>query len=120
MSTPSGSRSSGTRRRRRAEGGPTGAAPDGDFRGPLIASDPTLGEETLRVGSVDGEDALSFVTGIAIDPGTGELHVPQRHGVLVFSDTGELRRVVGREGSGPGEEVPYIPRYRVDRGCAPR
>lgn len=60
-------------------------------------------EETLRVGSLDGDDALSFVPGIAIDPGTGDFYVPQRQGVLVFSDTGDLRRVVGREGSGPGE-----------------
>lgn len=61
-------------------------------------------EETLRIGSVDGPDALSRVPSLAIGP-DGEIYAPQPASgqVLVFSADGELLRSFGRFGSGPGD-----------------
>lgn len=61
-------------------------------------------EETLRIGSWDGEDALTYVQELAIGP-DGEVYVPQAFlgSVLVFSPNGTLIRSFGRFGSGPGD-----------------
>ena len=60
--------------------------------------------ESLRIGSIDGDDALSDVIDIAIGP-SGEIYVVQAFvpSVSVFSPGGELLRTIGREGSGPGD-----------------
>lgn len=61
-------------------------------------------EETLRIGSLDGEDALSSFSSVAVAE-DGTIYIPQitRGSVLVFSSTGELLRTIGRDGSGPGD-----------------
>lgn len=62
-------------------------------------------EETLRIGSLEGEDALEYVMDLAVAPDHQEIYVPQtqRGEVLVFSESGALLRRIGREGSGPGD-----------------
>lgn len=61
-------------------------------------------EETLRIGSIDGDDALSNVLSLTVGPGgaiyVGQTFVPH---VAVFSAEGRLVERIGRGGSGPGE-----------------
>lgn len=61
-------------------------------------------EETTRIGSLDGDQALSEVLDLAIGP-TGNLYVAQQSApyVTVLSDEGTLLRRLGRAGGGPGE-----------------
>jgi hypothetical protein len=61
-------------------------------------------EETLRIGSVGGEDALSSVVDLTIGP-AGDVYVAQEAipNVTVFAADGSLSRVIGRAGRGPGE-----------------
>ena len=62
-------------------------------------------EEELRIGSRDdGEEALTEVPFLTVDAG-GSIFVPQPQDrvVRVFSPDGELARVLGRPGQGPGE-----------------
>jgi len=61
-------------------------------------------EEALRLGSLTGEDALSYFGSVAVGS-DGEIYVPQMSlgSVLVFSSDGRLVRELGRKGSGPGE-----------------
>lgn len=74
---------------------------------PLSAQDP-CGEwelhETLRIGSVDGEDALSSVMDLEIGP-DGRAYVTQHFvpHVTVFRPDGTLGAPIGRAGQGPGE-----------------
>lgn len=61
-------------------------------------------EETLRLGSVDGEDALSPVRALEIGP-DGRIYLLQSwdHHVSVFLPDGSPAGRIGRAGSGPGE-----------------
>lgn len=61
-------------------------------------------EETLRIGSMDGEDALTEVLALDLGP-DGHVYVAQQFAtsVAVFTSTGRLQRSVGRAGEGPGE-----------------
>lgn len=60
--------------------------------------------ETLRIGSIDGPDALSEVRSLSISP-AGELYVAQflEGALTVFAADGMFLRTFGREGQGPGE-----------------
>lgn len=60
--------------------------------------------ERWRIGSLDGDDALSDVLGVAVAP-TGELYVAQSFvpHVSVFSAEGKFLHNIGRAGQGPGE-----------------
>ena len=60
--------------------------------------------EGLRIGSLDGPDALTEVRSLAISP-NGDLYVTQYllGSVTVFSADGKLVRTIGRTGQGPGE-----------------
>ena len=61
-------------------------------------------EETLRLGSLDGDDALSPVRALEIGP-DGRIYLLQSwdHHVSVFLPDGRPAGRVGRAGSGPGE-----------------
>ena len=63
--------------------------------------------ETLRIGSLDGEDALASVNDLAVSP-SGDIYVTQQWAgsVTVFSSDGRLARTIGRSGEGPGEFNP--------------
>lgn len=60
--------------------------------------------EQARIGSLDGPDALSRFSSIAIGPNR-EVYVPQpmSGSVMVFDAEGNLIRSFGRDGSGPGD-----------------
>ena len=60
--------------------------------------------ETLRLGSVDGDDALSPVRALEIGP-DGRIYLLQSwdHHVSVFLPDGRPAGRIGRAGSGPGE-----------------
>ena len=60
--------------------------------------------EALRVGSIDGPEALVRVTDLAVGP-EGDIYVTQAHvgEVTVFSPEGRVVRTIGRSGEGPGE-----------------
>ncbi len=59
---------------------------------------------TVRIGSVDGPDALGRVEAIQVDT-TGRIFVLESdmHRVQVYSARGEWLATIGRRGSGPGE-----------------
>lgn len=61
-------------------------------------------EETLRVGSVSGDDALSWVLDLTLGA-DGALYVAQQYtpAVTVFDSGGRPSNRIGRAGSGPGE-----------------
>lgn len=62
--------------------------------------------EVLRVGSADGESALTRVQGVAATSDGRQLIVGQpldRVVLVVDTQTGALVRVLGRQGGGPGE-----------------
>ena len=61
-------------------------------------------EETLRIGSIDGDVTLTEVLDLKLGPG-GEILLAQSMTpeVLVLSPEGEPIRTVGRAGDGPGE-----------------
>lgn len=58
----------------------------------------------VRIGSVDGPDALSRVTAIALDS-AGHAYVtqPMDSRIRVYSASGRLLRTLGGRGGGPGE-----------------
>lgn len=60
--------------------------------------------EALRIGSLDGDQALSGVLDLDVGP-DGNVYVAQAFTphVAVFSSGGELLRTIGRSGGGPGE-----------------
>lgn len=60
--------------------------------------------ESMRIGSVDGDDALAGILDLAIGP-QGEVFLAQQFTphVAVFSPAGRPIGTVGRAGSGPGE-----------------
>lgn len=63
-------------------------------------------EEQLRIGAVDGPDALSQVGDIVPSADGRLLFVvqPQEYGIRVLdARTGTLMRTIGRQGGGPGE-----------------
>lgn len=61
-------------------------------------------EQDLRIGSLDGEDALSQVGRIALGPdGRIFVSLSQERRVVVFTPDGARAGSVGREGEGPGE-----------------
>lgn len=80
-----------------------GTAPPELQAGHLTACEWTI-KETLRIGSIDGEDALTGVLAVDLGP-RGDLYVAQRFAtnVAVFSSDGRFDRTVGRAGQGPGE-----------------
>jgi hypothetical protein len=58
----------------------------------------------LRVGSIDGPDALEAMGEIVVSPRSGNIFVSEAsQRILVFSADGRRLRQFGREGSGPGE-----------------
>ena len=61
-------------------------------------------EETLRIGALDGEQALTGVLDLDLDPArnayVAQVFTPH---IAVFSSTGDHLRTIGRAGSGPGE-----------------
>lgn len=61
-------------------------------------------EETLRIGSLDGDDALSGVLDLGVGP-DGLLYVAQQYipAITVFDAQGHPSHRVGRAGTGPGE-----------------
>jgi hypothetical protein len=61
-------------------------------------------EETLRIGSLDGDDALSGVLDAEVGP-DGRLYVAQQFlpAVAVFDQNGRPGGRIGRAGTGPGE-----------------
>lgn len=61
-------------------------------------------EPALRIGSLDGPDALSRVADVALGP-RGRVYVvlPQERRVAVFAPDGSPVASLGREGRGPGE-----------------
>lgn len=61
-------------------------------------------EETLRIGSIDGDDALSGVLDLDIGP-DGMLYVAEQFvpHITVFTLDGRRSHTIGRAGSGPGE-----------------
>lgn len=67
-------------------------------------SEPWALEETLRIGSLDGEDALSGVLDLTVGP-SGSLYVAQVSlpAVTVFDEAGRPSHRIGRAGAGPGE-----------------
>ena len=69
-----------------------------------VCSEPWTLEETLRIGSLDGEDALSGVLDVSVGP-DGLLYVAQQYipAVTVFDSEGRPNGQVGRAGTGPGE-----------------
>lgn len=63
-------------------------------------------ESDVRIGSLEGEDALSQVGRVAGGPGSRIfVSLPQEQRVAVFTPDGEPAGSVGREGEGPGEFV---------------
>lgn len=60
--------------------------------------------ETLRIGSLDGEHALTNIIDLAEGP-AGEVYLAQSFTTSVweFAPDGEFRRRIGRAGQGPGE-----------------
>jgi len=64
--------------------------------------EPTLAE-TLRIGSLDGELALSYLQDLVVEGGEVYLNQPQEGVVRVFATNGEPLRTLGRTGQGPGE-----------------
>jgi hypothetical protein len=61
-------------------------------------------EQDLRIGSLDGEDALSQVGRIALAPdGRIFVSLPQERRVIAFAPNGAPADSVGRAGEGPGE-----------------
>lgn len=72
--------------------------------GQSVCSAPWTLEETLLIGSIDGEVTLSWVRDLEIGP-NGDIYVAQGwdHSVAVFGSDGRPERTVGRSGSGPGE-----------------
>ncbi len=69
-----------------------------------VCTEPWTLEETLRIGSLDGEDALSGVLDAEVGP-DGRLYVAQQFlpAVAVFDQNGRPSGRIGRAGSGPGE-----------------
>ncbi len=61
-------------------------------------------EETLRIGSIDGPDALSPVAALDVGP-EGGVYLAQNFvtEVWVFGPDGEVSGTIGRAGQGPGE-----------------
>lgn len=61
-------------------------------------------EEQVRIGSLDGSDALNEVRSLGVAP-NGEIYITQflRGDITVFSPEGDLLRTLGRSGQGPGE-----------------
>ena len=62
--------------------------------------------ETLRIGSIDGQDALSDVTALTVSPDGTKLYVKQRfRNSISVHDTRTGRHLFefGRNGEGPGE-----------------
>ena len=73
---------------------------------PASAQQPWRLQEELRIGSVDGPNALSRVTGITTDPAGQRVYVTQARepSIRVFdAGTGEVIGTIGRGGTGPGE-----------------
>lgn len=62
-------------------------------------------QRELTIGSIDDSDqALTRVGSLAVDAeGTIYLTQPQEHLIRIFSSAGELVRIAGRAGQGPGE-----------------
>jgi hypothetical protein len=60
--------------------------------------------ETLRVGSLDGGDALSGILDFTVGP-NGDLNLAQQFvpHVAVFTSEGLVKGTIGRAGNGPGE-----------------
>lgn len=61
-------------------------------------------EETLRIGALDGDQALAGVLDLDVGP-DGNVYVAQEFTphIAVFSPAGDLVRTIGRAGDGPGE-----------------
>lgn len=72
--------------------------------GQAVCEAPWTLEETLRIGSIDGEDALSGVLDLDVGP-DGSVYMAQQFlpYVTVFSPDGQPSGRIGRAGSGPGE-----------------
>ena len=60
-------------------------------------------EETLRLGSVDGDGALTFVRDLAIGPDDRVYLLQSWDPIRVFWPDGRPAGTIGREGQGPGE-----------------
>ncbi len=83
-----------------------GAAP---LAGQEVCERPWELEETLRLGSVDGDGALTYVRDLAIGP-DGRVYLLQSWDpIRVFWPDGRPAGTIGREGQGPGE-FPAPPR----------
>lgn len=61
-------------------------------------------EETLRIGSIDGDDALAGVLDLSVGP-DGRVYLAEQFvpAVAVFGADGKRESRIGRAGSGPGE-----------------
>ena len=59
---------------------------------------------SMRIGAIDGPDALGRVEALAVDP-VGRIYVLESdaHQVRVYSPAGKWLHTIGRHGSGPGE-----------------
>jgi hypothetical protein len=77
----------------------------------LVATHTVELRELLRIGSLEGPaDAFGNVRGVALGP-ANRLYVADdlSHDVRVFDADGQLVRVIGRKGQGPGEfELPWV------------
>lgn len=69
-----------------------------------VCSEPWTLEETLRIGSLDGDDALSGILDLSVGS-DGLLYVAQQYipAITVFDSHGNASRRIGRAGTGPGE-----------------
>ncbi|MDE2719179.1 hypothetical protein [Candidatus Palauibacter polyketidifaciens] len=75
----------------------------GRVTGQQVCDRPWELEETLRLGSPDGEDALTYVRDLATRP-DGSIYLLQSWDpIRVFRSDGRPAGMIGRQGEGPGE-----------------